>query len=381
MHNKYCESKKKDIVQQYLHGQRVKLLQVKYNIPRSTIYSWMKKYKKLKSTGHSSISYQDYYNLKRRADKLEEMISVIKQAGCGLAAPLKEKLAAIESLYGQYSVHVLCEAMGVSRGTFYNHILRRKKVTEYDKRREEIREMVVVIFNESKQSFGAKKICAVLAERGVRTTSGYVAELMSDMDLQSVVRHSKRAYRKQIERSKRQNVLQQQFDVAEPNRVWVSDTTCFKVKGKFYYICAIMDLFSRKIVAHRISSRHSTYLITSTFRQAFEKRGYPQQLTFHSDQGTQYTSKAFRDLLHLNKVVQSFSRPGKPHDNAVAEAFFSLLKKEELYRTNFRSEKEFCLGVDSYINFYNTERPHGKLANRTPERFEMQYQAKEDRIV
>ena len=138
-----------------------------------------------------------------------------------------------------------------------------------------------------------------------------------------------------------------------------------------------IDLFSRRVVAYGISPKHSTYLITSTMKRALNDSGYPQQLTFHSDQGAQYTSKAFRTLLRVNNIVQSFSRSGKPHDNAVAEAFFSALKKEELYRINFKSEREFYECVDNYIMFYNTQRPHGTLAYKTPERFEELYQQKQ----
>ena len=136
--------------------------------------------------------------MKRRFDKLEEKLDVIKIAGCGLSAPLQEKLEVLKKLYehGHYNVYVLCEALDVSRGTFYNHIFR-KKITEYDIRREEIREQVKSVFDENKQRLGSKKICAVLAERGIRTSNGYVTELMREMGLQSIGRHSKRDYRKQ----------------------------------------------------------------------------------------------------------------------------------------------------------------------------------------
>ena len=86
-----------------------------------------------------------------------------------------------------------------------------------------------------------------------------------------------------------------------------------------------------------------------------------------------YTANAFRKLLRANKVVQSFSSIGQPHDNAVAEAFFLSMKKEELYRINYRSEREFADSVDSYVRFYNAERPHRTLAYKTPERFESLY--------
>ena len=370
MNKNYDDELVKNIVTQYFSGKAVTLLSAEHSIPRSTIYNWIKKHRKLKASNNVEISYQDYHNLKRRFDKLEEKLTIIKMADCSTSSPLQEKLSALEKLYGQFSVHALCEALDVSRGTFYKHIFRRKKITQYDIRREEIREQVKIIFDESQQRFGSKKICAVLADRGIKTSSGYVADLMREMDLQSIGRHSKREYKKQAVQTRRQNILKQQFNVNAPNCVWVSDTTCFKIKEKYYYICTIIDLFSRKIVAYKISNKHSTYLITRTLKQALEERNHPQQLTFHSDQGTQYTSKTFRNLLHVNNIVQSFSRSGRPHDNAVAEAFFSALKKEELYRTNYKSEREFFESVDNYILFYNTKRPHGTLAYKTPERFE-----------
>lgn len=141
-------------------------------------------------------------------------------------------------------------------------------------------------------------------------------------------------------------------------------------KGECYYICAILDLFSRKVVAYKISQNSSTYLVTSSFRKAYKDRGRPNDLMFHSDRGGQYTSKAFSDLLHMNNIVQSFSKSGCPHDNAVMESFFSSMKKEELYRREFKSERELRDGVDNFITFYNFERPHSKLSYKTPDEFE-----------
>lgn len=99
---------------------------------------------------------------------------------------------------------------------------------------------------------------------------------------------------------------------------------------------------------------------------AWEQRTPETKLIFHSDRGSQYTSHRFRQLLHERSVVQSFSNSGKPHDNAVAESFFATFKKEEVYRKNYTSEMDFKRGVDSYIEFYNTHRPHRTLKNLTP---------------
>ena len=198
--------------------------------------------------------------MQRRYDKLEAQLEIIKLAGCGLSAPLQEKLAALEKLYGQYSVHALCDAFEISRGTFYNHIFRRKEGTVFDKRREELRVHVREVFDEFKQRLGAKRIAAVLNDCGIKTSDKSVSALMREMGLESIGRHSKRDYKRLAANRGKPNILQREFNVAEPNRVWVSDVTCFKVSSKWLYTCVIIDLFSRKIIAHKTSRSNSTYL-------------------------------------------------------------------------------------------------------------------------
>ena len=139
-----------------------------------------------------------------------------------------------------------------------------------------------------------------------------------------------------------------------------------------------LDLFSRKIIAHRVSAKNSTYLISSTFRRAFQERNNPQNLTFHSDQGAQYTSNTFRKLLRVNKVVQSFSKSGRPHDNVVAESFFASMKREKIYRNQYKSEMQFVRSIDNYIEFYNARRPHRTLNYKTPDQFEEIYASREE---
>ena len=125
MNIKYDNALIEKVVEEYHNGQSVALLCAEHNIPRSTVYFWVKQNQKLKSQSGTDLSYRDYYNLQRKYNKLEEKLEVIKATECSLSASLQEKLAALEKLYGQYSVHVLCEALEVSRGTFYNHIFRR----------------------------------------------------------------------------------------------------------------------------------------------------------------------------------------------------------------------------------------------------------------
>ena len=106
--------------------------------------------------------------------------------------------------------------------------------------------------------------------------------------------------------------------------------------------------------------------MTTTFRAAYAERGMPKNLTFHSDRGGQYISDAFSKLLQRFGVKQSFSATARPHDNAVAEAFFATFKKEEAYRREYTSERHFRQSVDEYICFYNEVRPHATLKHKTP---------------
>lgn len=373
---RFSDEQKQELVALYYSGESVSDICLQNGVPRSTFYTWLKPYQTETTPSGHIVSANEFVKMKQRFEKLEQKIEVLQKVECTVSSPLQDKLQELSKLYGQYSVHTLCDALCVARGTFYNHIFRRKEVTVYDKRREEMREHIQTVFEESRQRFGANKITAVLAERGVKTSPKYVAELMREMGIESIVINSKKEYKKHLRLAKKQNHLQRQFQVSEPNRFWVSDVTCFKINDKYHYVCMILDLFSRKIVAHGMSPKNSTYLITSTFKRAFKKRGNPQQLTFHSDQGAQYTSKALRKLLRMNKVVQSFSKSGSPYDNAVAEAFFASMKKEELYRTIYKSERQFCESVDSYIRFYNTERPHSTLNYKTPDKFELLYEEK-----
>jgi len=105
----------------------------------------------------------------------------------------------------------------------------------------------------------------------------------------------------------------------------------------------------------------------------YAERGMPKNLTFHSDRGGQYISDAFSKLLQQFGVKQSFSATARPHDNAVAEAFFATFKKEEAYRREYTSERHFRQSVDEYICFYNEVRPHATLKYKTPQAFEAAY--------
>lgn len=249
-----------------------------------------------------------------------------------------------------FSVHELCEALDVARGTFYNHIFRRADRTKYEREQEDLMQKVQRIFDDSSQRFGTEKIRVTLAACGIRVSTRRITAIMQELDLHSVRPEAKKDFKKR-QQARKQNLLKRDFFAACPNQVWVSDITYFRVNGYWLYFCAILDLCSRRVVGFRISRNASTNLVTSAFRKAYQDRGQPKNLTFHSDRGAQYTSGAFTALLQKCGVRQSFSASGRPHDNAVAESFFASFKKKRRTAESTPQNRVFEKASNNMLHF------------------------------
>ncbi len=164
------------------------------------------------------------------------------------------------------------------------------------------------------------------------------------------------------------------FTVDAPNKVWVSDITHMRVNEDFVSVCVIIDLYARKVISYAISEHGDTALVKETFQNAYDCRCPGEGLIFHSDQGMMYAAFEFRKMLRDLKVVQSFSNPGTPYDNAVAESFFSIMKREELSHNWYHTMDELDKTISDFISFFNGYRPLQKLGNLTPEQYESQYE-------
>ena len=241
---------------------------------------------------------------------------------------------------------------------------------------QKIRSCILSIYSASKKRLGAYKICYLLGvEYGINISIGRVYRVMRSMDLpkMSTVK-PKFIYAKKETSSAYNNEVKQNFTTDSPNLVWVSDITYVKVNGSFYYICVIIDLFSRKVISYCVSNRINEQLVSDTFKKAFTLRNKPGNLIFHSDRGSQYTSQNFRKSLDKCGVIQSFSAKGYPYDNAVAESFFKFLKQEEIGRRTFYNKQQLELSLFEYIEgFYNSKRPHSANNMLPPDQKEKLY--------
>lgn len=372
MKQQYTKEQMHQCIAAHQSGRSVADLVKDFAIPRSTIYHWLKQEETSISASPEEIPIRSYQLLKQKVERLSGIIQILKSVDCTANSPLQEKLDNLERLYGQYSVHMLCEALDVPRGTFYNHILRNKRDNSwFAKRKENLRIQIQQIYDDNRQIFGAQKITAILKERGVRVSEKMVGQLMRDMGLVSIRVDAKSIYDKEHRVCK--NHVKQQFNPTRPNEIWVSDVTYFRFNNKNFYICVIIDLYARRVIAYRVGMKNSTQLVKSTFKLAHEDRKPNNDLIFHTDRGSNYRSHTFCSYLASLHVTQSFSRAHVPYDNSVVESFFSNLKREELYRTKYRSEFEFRTAIDNYIIFYNERRPHARNSYKTPQKREEEY--------
>jgi putative transposase len=263
----------------------------------------------------------------------------------------------------------------VNRSTYYKHF--KEKHIARNIENQALRTDILTIYSRAKKRMGAYKIRQrLIVECGKKISVGRVYRLMKSMCLPkmstakplSTYKSGKGDYK---------NILHQKFNPEKPNLVWVSDITYVRVAGRFCYICVIIDLFSRRVIAYKTSAKIDTKLVLNTFSLAYSKRGCPKGVLFHSDRGCQYTSKEFQRIIDQVEFVQSFSAKAHPYDNAVVESFFRFLKTEELNRRSFGSLNELNLALFEYIEgFYNKNRPHSANDFLSPSEKEMIFSEK-----
>lgn len=154
------------------------------------------------------------------------------------------------------------------------------------------------------------------------------------------------------------------------NVLWASDFTYFWYRGKWYYLCTVLDIFSREIVGFSFSGKHDKELVLSALRHALSKGDTPQFL--HSDQGSEYRSYAYFDLLSEYGIQASFSKKSSPWQNGYQESFFSEFKKDLGDTRRFETLGEFIEGIYQQLHYYNTKRIHTAL-NTAPALFKQQH--------
>jgi putative transposase len=279
----------------------------------------------------------------------------------------------ISAQKASYPVTAMCRALTTSRSAFYAW-----EAADEGARATGDRCLLVRIqaaHAESRGTYGSPRVLAALRRDGVAIGRRRVARLMRANGLAGV---PCRRFRKTTDSEHSlpiaPNIVDRDFSADEPNQVWVADITYVSTAAGWLYVAVLVDLFSRKVVGWAAANHMRTELCLEALESAIALRGPPAGLVHHSDRGSQYASRAYRDRLTAIGAVCSMSSKGDCWDNAVAESFFGTLKTELVHRKSWSSPAEARLGVAEYVHqFYNPVRLHSSIGYKSPIEAEIQY--------
>jgi len=273
----------------------------------------------------------------------------------------------------------MCEVLDVSRSGFYKWRNEQANENAYQKRRKALLERITWLFLDSVRRYGSPKITALLRDEGWVVSERLVGKLMQENGLRSCVAKKFRVNTTDSNHNSpiAPNLLNQNFKTAAPNKVWVTDITYIPCREGRLYLASVLDLYTRKIVGWKLADRMTTDLVMAALDQAYAAKKPARGLIHHSDRGSQYASEEYRTQLKKYKMEASMSRKGNCYDNACIESFHSVLKKEFVYCTRFRTKAQAQQEMFKYIEFfYNRKRIHGALGYLSPDRFETMYYKK-----
>ena len=369
MKKRYSEELKLTMIGKYEGGSTANDICAEYGVSRSTLLLWVKQY----SPDSSSQIPREQYLMRKELERLRIENQILRECGCSANSSLGTRLDAIHRLKDRYSIHALCRVLDVNRSTVYHHELRAPEKTQVELQDEILKPLIAEIFKTSNELFGVRRIRVKLKEKGYVVSERRIGRLMKELGLYVKKNGPRLNSANDRQYQYYPNRLQRNFITEAPNMVWVSDITYARVGHDFMYLCVVIDLYARKVISYSISEYIDENLVTEAFESAYKSRACPQGLLFHSDQGAQYTAFNFSKRLKECRVIQSFSAPGSPYDNAVVESFFASIKKEDFRKNFYKTEAEFKIAVSKYIDFYNDYRPHQRLGYLTPNQAEEEY--------
>lgn len=228
---------------------------------------------------------------------------------------------------------------------------------------------------ESGGVYGYRKVHSDLQDIGEKCGINRVHRLMRNEGLRAQVGYRKPRHRGGEAHIIVPNRLQREFNPASPDESWVTDITHIRTHEGWLYLAVVVDLFSRKVIGWSMQSRITKEIVLNALLMAVWRRNPQRTVTVHSDQGSQYTSHDWQHFLKVNGLEGSMSRRGNCHDNAVAESFFQLLKRERIKRRIYPTREDAKTDVFDYIEmFYNKKRKHGSNNMLSPIEFEKQYE-------
>ena len=273
-----------------------------------------------------------------------------------------------------YPVRQLCQVLEVHPSGDYAWAKEPLSTRTKDDRR--LLGLIKQFWIESGGIYGYRKIYTDLRMHGELCGPNRINRLMRSAGLQAQVGYGRRRPKGKTGTVSvvAPNHLQQQFNVEQPDKTWVTDITYIRTHEGWLFLAVVLDLFSRRVIGWAMQPRMERDLVIKALLMAVWRRKPVEKVIIHSDQGSQFTSHEWQSFLKANNLECSMSRRGNCHDNAVAESFFQPLKRERIKRKIYANREEARSDIFDYIEmFYNTRRRHGYNDQQSPVEFERQY--------
>ena len=280
----------------------------------------------------------------------------------------------MKSNQAKYKVLTMCRALGVSPSGYYGWAKRAPSARSLADAA--LTKRIRQIHEDSRGTYGVPRVHFELYEEGVRVGRKRVARLMKAVGLQGVSR--RKGFRTTVrcpEACPAPDLVERDFNVPGPDRLWVADITYIPTRAGFLFLSVVLDAWSRKVVGWAMATHLRTELVLDALEMALSQRR-PTDVVHHSDHGTQYTSIAFGKRCREAGVRPSMGSIGDCYDNALCESFFATLECEWLVRHTFKTQAEARMFVFDFIEgFYNPRRRHSALGYLSPVNYERRMEA------
>ncbi|MEZ8946801.1 IS3 family transposase [Vibrio sp. 10N.247.311.12] len=346
------------------------------SLHESQIYGWRKATKK-----NSNISEREQElaveiaKLKRQLAEQAEELEIGKKGRHLLRE--KSKVNCYEFMLEHllsFSISRMAKVFRVSRSGFYYWVENRHKAIQRETERQKLDTKVKEAFDVSKERDGSRRIQKELAESG---DNHNVKTIAASMRRQDLVAKAARKFKCTTDSKHKMpvapNLLAQDFNATAPNQKWAGDITYVATSEGWLYLAVIIDLYSRQVIGWSMDTKMTASLVCDALSMALFRRGFPEQVITHSDRGSQYCSKDYRDLISTYNLKQSMSRKGNCWDNACVESFFHSLKVEAIQYEPIMTREQIRQTIFEYIEVdYNRTRRHSALGYLSPMNFEKQ---------